>query len=267
MREIKVINARIIGVKCDPENIYAEYCNDKIRTINSITFPDDYTIKLGEVYKFTNKSNLELYRIARIERAMKSKLYSYILYTSVFTQTAYYLMPLLGHNCNWWEWDNRFVNAYIDAEDYFSFDYCIFLMYRIYPEGDHCALENKLLSHDLIIDRYPIDKYHVMYVFKFNDQWKDDYITFINGQYSKYSENAKRRICDFHKPKKSGDGKSFIERVLDKDESLRRELEIKLGAGGYRCPIPLSSELDDTPDFRNSDVFLSGMGLYEFYYE
>ena len=258
-RRINVINARQLIVECNTSEVKEkkEHKED-VNRITSLEFSDNYKIEAGMSHYIEVNGKKEKYNIAEIN-LLKKKKKSYHLLTASRTKTSFYVLPMLGKDKDYWEWDRRLVNAYIDAEDHDSIDFNIFLLYRIDTLNHHDMFEvNTIAKHKMFKERYPVDKYHVMYVFNIPEKYKKDYIMFMQGKYSEMDDKYKVDILKFHKVHNRAK-KSKLEKWLYKDQGLRAEMEIELGAGGEKCVISRRSELDSVPNFKETDVFLNSM--------
>ena len=157
-----------------------------------------------------------------------------------------YLLPLLSEQVNL---KRKILNSilctYLHTNKDNSDNYFYILCKFKYNEEDFSKLEQTLISNDLYVDSYDINN-TILYKFKFPEIYKEEYLNFKQGLYSKYKKDAKLLILEFwtelygHIPSFVSGGLLKIKRVLNKDPKLRIQLNKELGV-----QIDKDSELGD----------------------
>lgn len=118
------------------------------------------------------------------------------IYTKYFQKSKVFLYPLLGikrgakiiPSETYLAWNNT-----IKTEDM----KLICLYHPANEEHDFKTYESKvLLKHNRLSDVQDIDKENKLFIFDFSDL-KDDWVHFINGNYSKISKETKSKILEF----------------------------------------------------------------------
>ena len=115
------------------------------------------------------------------------------------TLSTIFLTPLLGGYRTNYLWDRYFINAYFgDFENKIYPDQnVLILLFRDVGNKIFYDLEKWLIKReDYLGDNKP-DKYHIQFLFDL-DEYAEDFKLFVDGQYSKISENTKQRILEFH---------------------------------------------------------------------
>jgi hypothetical protein len=94
--------------------------------------------------------------------------------------------------------------------------YCLFKFDE--AETDY---EESLMKHSLFVEHYDVDKTSFMCVFKYPEEYYEDYGSFLDSKFSKMSENMKKVIMKYH----GLDKHSQIMLVLNKNPLYRMALE------------------------------------------
>lgn len=117
------------------------------------------------------------------------------IYRSYFQKSFTFLYPLLGFNKRkhpvprhtFMYWDNKNINEP--------------LLYCVYEKEDNerwrMFEENYLITHECFVDCEILDDNIIAYIFDLT-QFKDEYENVINGTYSKFSREAKKKISDYY---------------------------------------------------------------------
>jgi len=110
-----------------------------------------------------------------------------------------YLLPLLSELVNI---DDKFINylenTYMFDENNEFFE-CFFLLFEFsFKNPEFTAYEHKLTDSDLFVKAIDIDKQDkVIYVFKFPEDYLNEYYALQRSEYSKFGEDAKKLILKF----------------------------------------------------------------------
>jgi len=110
-----------------------------------------------------------------------------------------YLLPLLSELVNI---DSKFINylenTYMFDENNEFFE-CFFLLFEFsFKNPEFTLYEHKLMESDLFIKTIDIeDQDKVVYVFKFPEDYLEEYYFLQNSEYSTFGEDAKKLILRF----------------------------------------------------------------------
>ena len=144
-----------------------------------------------------------------------------------------FLLPLTGYSSV--DLKPYLVNVYLGDTSLLDWDLDspdIFVLTK-YSGGMHYNLEKEIEKHEDFKNSYSLFRgTYIMFVFTINEEFKNDYYSFLKGKYSKFSRPAKVRLM------KHRSTTSAIPFVLDKGESLRIYWEEKLHA-----QLPENSEV------------------------
>lgn len=148
-----------------------------------------------------------------------------------------YILPLLGDIVDI-QYPNLILNTYLYVEGIELEEDYIAILYKYDP--DYKIINDKRVgfpSYEVYLKEHPsclnvidVDDC-VLFIFKIPNEYKDTYIKFLNGQYSKFNNTSKIKILKFIQkkfPKEKGIY-SNVRNVLMKSDQLRLELEDKLG--------------------------------------
>jgi hypothetical protein len=124
-----------------------------------------------------------------------------------------------------------FVNAFID-DTKFKHDLkrCIFVLFKVEPKNPRWLLfANKVKSKLEFILEYFVGmqdgRHLMMMVFKVPERYTNEYDLFIEGRYSKFSEEYKKLFPQRTFNEKAQPGESIIWQALYKSEELRKKFE------------------------------------------
>ena len=223
------INSRNVALK---SNTFAEEIFDEKGNLNELVYPD-YTLKIGSQV-LLGKEHFKILELKKKEKGI------YLLSSGELSKASKFLMPILGYDKNYFLWSKQFVNCYVDVEDikYKFGANTLYLLYRYSKSKQFVEFEEKMLKHDDFIKYFDIDKYHVLYVFSFPNFMDNHFRLFYNGLYSKFRDEYKNQIMDFHKVGRN----SNLELIFSKSEKKRKEMEESLIA-----KIPRGTELYSKP--------------------
>lgn len=149
-------------------------------------------------------------------------------------KTFIYLFPMLEDRINY---TKNLLGCYIGDLDYPQYNKHILLRYKFSGnvKDAYLKFEEEIENCELLETFYDIKddkKDTVMFVFKIPEEYKDDYDTFIKSEYSKLSEDYKKKIIDFHTKKsfqKNPKNKTILEGILYKTKLGKQKLETKIG--------------------------------------
>lgn len=153
-----------------------------------------------------------------------------------------YLIPLLNEYC---KIDGDYYvmldNVYTIHQDGNVGDIIILSYYNADDDGFKHYIEE--LKSNILCQDFIEDDDDISIIFKFPDKFLPEYNCYKTGKFSEFSKEAKdiiiKYILDTHKYKDA----YRVKRVLNKDVSLREELEFKLA-----MTIDKDMELSSIPD-------------------
>ena len=223
------INSRNVALK---SNTIAEEIFDEEDNLIELIYPD-YIVTIGSQI-LLGKEHFKILGLKKKENSI------YLLTSGELSKASKFLMPILGYDKNYFLWNKQFVNCYIDVEDikYKFGANSLYLLYRYSKSKAFTEFEEKIIKHNDFIKYFDIDKYHVLYVFNFPDFMDNHFNLFHNGRYSKFRDEFKNQIMDFHKVGRT----SNLELVFSKSEKKRTKMEKEL-----LTTIPKGSELYSKP--------------------
>lgn len=208
--EIRDNDGKLIGL---------DFCGD-------IIFNTDETIKIHK----------QKFKILYIEKEFSPEKGgpAYLLKTQKrISKTSMYIMPFLGYNRHYFNWQSSFVNAFIGTQQDGDYGSSIYLLFRF---SSDFGFEEKLELHPNYIETLDPDPYHTLYQFNIPEEYAEDVGLILEGKYSEISLGAKNQILDFHNSRYDRP----LGQILSKSEDRRRKMEIDLGH-----PIPKGNELLD----------------------
>lgn len=150
------------------------------------------------------------------------------------TKTTLFMLPTIFPN-NSLISTEYFVNAFIDDTKFkHSLNGVIFILFKTDPKNYKWQmLAQKLRSKTEYVLEYfcgmQDDKYLIMMVFKVPDKYTNEYQYFIDGKYSKFSENYKKLFPRHVYDERAQPKESTIWQALYKSEELRKSMENFLG--------------------------------------
>jgi len=111
--------------------------------------------------------------------------------------------------------DNGFINTFVTSKRIkYPFEVMFLLFNPKRFNEEYNRFERMLIYNPNYLEVYDLGNKHVLYVFKIPEKFKSDYYTFLNGKYSKFSEEYKRLFPE----------KSYL---LDVDGKIVRDLKGK----------------------------------------
>jgi hypothetical protein len=146
------------------------------------------------------------------------------------TKTSHFLMPSVFPN-NSLMGTEYFVNAFIDDGGFrHTLDRVIFVLFKTDVKNQKWGmLAQRLRSKAEYLLEYfcgiQDNKHLIMMVFKIPEKFINDYVHFLDGKYSRFSEEYKKLFPKHAYNEKAQPIESTIWRVIHKSEELKRELE------------------------------------------
>jgi hypothetical protein len=139
------------------------------------------------------------------------------------TKTTDFLLPLLGYTKRFYH--PYLINAYLGDVNMKYFDpYKLYVVISNHNmQSQHMRIENGIKEMEGFIDYYDVlDSKMSVFVVEIPEKFKEDYELFLDGKYSKLSEDAKIKILQGRSPK------SAIPKIFNKDDSLKKHWEEKI---------------------------------------
>ncbi len=185
--------------------------------------------------------------------------------------TFAYLLPLLG-----FKWtdiiinkygtpvqttkDSNFINCYIGDEKYpeITKDNKVLLLYKFDGNIEFVQFEGQMKAHARCIDIYDPYMCFVMFIFKVQDKFIDDYELVLQGKYSEISSHAKNTVIEFHGLKTYGD-QSRTYQILHKMEQAFVAKEEELNEG-----LPSSSWIKIPRDQEAQSIIDEDLEIFKY---
>lgn len=143
------------------------------------------------------------------------------------TKTWWFLTPILEldqYNLNY----KYLLNVYLKSETHPEYDNKDIIIYHydfMQPGGSFAKLERNLSSLPNFIFTYDPDNYTTLFFFHIPRKWYNDYLLFINGQYSLLSTEYKTLLLNFYKMSGSYSNAKEVEKILNKSQERRMRIE------------------------------------------
>ena len=227
---IELSNGKILSVKpLDASRLFIDTSNlaflntekNQDGDITLVSFEGKQNITLGD--KISVKIGIidSVYEVKMI--IVEKKQQNVILFSSLPNKTSTYLLPLLNKTKHQLKYDTYFVNAFL-TEDLRE----LCLLYRFTGTKNYKEFEDSMLKEKLCVKHIDYDPYHVMYLFRIPDKFRDDIHFFLDGKYSMFSDTLKSSIFRFY----GSSTETIIFQVIHKSKQLRelieRDLHVKL---------------------------------------
>lgn len=242
---LELMDARSIRVTSNCAFMQPTY-NENME-IASVNFSNQAEIKINDLFNFPVGSEWNMNFDFKVNQIKKFDNY-FILYSSKRTKSSYFLMPCLGYNKEYFKWNEFFVNAYAFNEKYHNNNIYIYLLYKYMPLTQYSEFEKLNIKLNTFVELLqPKYSNEVVFVHKLNNKYKDDYLLFTQGLYSKLNDKLKRQILFFHNSNKD----SELGQILFKDEKRRKQLEME-----FLTDIPVELELWDKPNMEEETLKL-----------
>jgi hypothetical protein len=210
------INSRNVALK---SNTIAEEIYDRRGRIERLVYPD-YELKIG-TQVMLGKEHFKTLEIRKKENGI------YILSSGSLSKASKFLMPILGYDKDYFLWDKQFINCYTDVEDieYKFGGNTLYLLYRYSKSIAFTEFEKRIMEHDDYIRYFDIDKYHILYVFSFPEFMDNHFRLFNYGLYSKFRDEFKNQIMDFHKVGRNSNLEQIFQKSRRRDRRWRKILK------------------------------------------
>lgn len=173
-----------------------------------------------------------------------------------YTKSKTYLLPLLSEVVDLRiKFIPYLLNTYMFDENN-KFQECFYILHDFnFKNPEFTAYEHKLVNNPLFVKQIDIDN-KVIYIFKFPEEYLDEYYKLLDSRYSEFGEDAKKLILKFWGEVYSGNssGVNFllkVKQILYKDEKLRQKIQTNLGV-----TIDKNQELGDHVDPENEILIL-----------
>lgn len=177
--------------------------------------------------------------------------------TIKYNKSKTYLLPLLSEVL---DFDIKFLpyllNTYMFDQNN-EYENCFFILHEFnFKNPEFTKYEYKLTNNPLFVKHIDIDD-KVIYVFKFPEEYLNEYNCLLNSQYSKFGDDAKQLILRFWGEVYSGNssGVNFllkVKQILYKDQKLKERLQKELNV-----VIDNEQELGDYVDPNNEIIILN----------
>jgi len=177
-----------------------------------------------------------------------------------YSKSKTYLLPLLSEVL---DLNLKFlpylINTYLFDENN-EYENCIFILHEFnFKNPEFTKYEHKLTNNELFVKHIDIDD-KVIYIFKFPEEYLNEYNCLLNSQYSKFGDDAKQLILRFWGEVYSGNsaGVAFllkIKQILYKDLKLKERLQKELGV-----TLDSNQELGDYVNPHNEVLILTEVG-------
>jgi hypothetical protein len=146
------------------------------------------------------------------------------------TKTSHFMMPSIFPS-NSILGTEYFVNAFVDDGGYeHRLDRVIFVLFKTDARDPKWQMLNQRLraKTEYILEYFcglQDGKHLIMMVFRIPEKFINDYINFLDGKYSKFSEEYKKLFPRHAYNERNQPIESTIWRVIHKSEDLKKELE------------------------------------------
>lgn len=169
---------------------------------------------------------------------------------TIVNKSKSYLLPLLSKHIGvefLYELDNTFINIDNLVE-------CIGLLYTKNVNFNIVRYFNKLRQHPLYINEKVLDK-HILFIFKFPEEYLNEYKYFHLGRYSRFSDEAKKTIISFMS--NNYQYPNIVEdvvHILYKNKARKEKIEIELGIK-LDDDAELTSVIDEDEETFNTEKY------------
>ena len=136
-------------------------------------------------------------------------------------KSSIFVVPTLGYNAEYFEYDSFLVNSYLARKELKDKMTKIFLVYRATKSNDYVALDKNLRKHSCYVDAYDFGDTDVLFEFDIPTKYLPDVAEFIKGKYSKFSPDLKSKVLNFFRKEPSTI--KILKRIFNKDKTLIKE--------------------------------------------
>jgi hypothetical protein len=174
-------------------------------------------------------------------------------------KSFFLIMPLLGFPANFLD-DAGFINSFVRHSEYPDLRNHVFILCEHDKVSEKNQVTYKLRNHKQFVDSIVwYDLNYELLIFSLEDCFSDEMSKFIKGQYSHFSEQAKKRILNVFMPinRQHKVTKNWAVLYPTSEESIEHveELEEKIGmrlTGDFQI---LSKPKKAEETFKLSDLF------------
>ena len=159
---------------------------------------DGYNVSLDEIlYLRLFDKYVRPFKTLFIRKSKQGN--AYVLNSTIPTKASRFIMPMLrmkDETQTTFKYGSHFINCYVGTSDEGYMDN-IYLVYRYSGTPEYAKFEEYLRNHELFEEQIDLDHQQVMYRFSMTSEDKNNYEKFKSGQYSKFSEDYKKKILSF----------------------------------------------------------------------
>jgi hypothetical protein len=195
-----------------------------------------YTISLGDVVTVKKKP----YKVNHIARSIVGKKLVYTLTTAYLTKASMFVMPMMSGNRRLYMFDTLFVNCFIGVREH---ENKIALLYRFSGDTTFLRFEQALSKFPGFIDTFDPSPHFVMFVFNIPDKHMDNYVHFLNGEYSQFSPEYKESVLDFHGFGPEGELGQIMFKSTARRLKLEKQLDVFIDEDAELYSIPDENEI------------------------
>ena len=179
-----------------------------------------------------------------------------------YNKSKTYLLPLLSEVVGF---DKKFFKHLTNVfmfEDTGEYKDCLCILHDFsFKTPEFTSYEHSLINNELFMKLIDIDD-QVLYIFKFPEEYMNEYNYLKEGKYSKFGVDAKELILEFFTDVYKGNPQAVpflikVKQILFKDEKLKKDIEQKLS--GKKSPVILNEddELQDIISIEHETFNLS----------
>ena len=216
---IEPLNANAVRLIGGIEDLVPHYKDGELTSLEVV---DERTLNLGDTFRIKTVP----YRINKIiQRETTEHEVSFDLVMADRTKTSLFILPMIGGNRRLLFYDSLLINAYIKREKRTNY---IVLLYRksrkkVFKEFIQ-LIQN--LKHFSSLEEP--NKHCYVVTFKVPSKYKQNFNMFLNGKYSKFDDEYKLNILDFHRYDIDGRLGEILFKAPRRREQLERQLNAKL---------------------------------------
>ncbi len=174
-----------------------------------------------------------------------------------YNKSKTYLLPLMSEILDLnIKFLPNLLNTYLFDENN-EYENCIFILHKFdFKNPEFTKYEHNLTNNELFVKCIDLND-KTVYVFKFPEEYLNEYNYLLSSQYSKFGDDAKKLILRFWAEVYSGNpaGVNFllkVKQILYKDQKLKESLQKELGV-----IIPDNQELGSYVDPHNEVLILT----------
>lgn len=142
-------------------------------------------------------------------------------------KSYWYILPMLGNSYK--QFKSSLRGCFIRAEEFPELTSHIFLLFEKSDSLSYSYFKDELKEFVNFYKEYQPDNFYEMLVFDVPISLLPDYDSFMDGKYSKVSEEYKRHLLKFHKEDLTENALNNIVGILWRGKKYRASLEDKLG--------------------------------------